>query len=65
MERVNVNISKIADQEDYVLKSSNSEHYFKIAKHVIEGLNGFDRANMVEAKVEPQGEAVIPCNSEK
>ncbi len=53
-DQVSFKISKIADQDDYVLKPSNSEHYFKLAKHVVDGLKGFSRANLVEDKAKPQ-----------
>ncbi len=64
-DKIGVTISKFNDQDDYVLKPSNSEYYFKVAKHVVEGLDGFDRASLVEAKAETQDKVPAPNDKEQ
>ena len=62
---VSFTISKIAEKDEYILKPSNSEYYFKVAKHVFEGLHGFNRASLVEAKSETPEKVAIPSDKEQ
>lgn len=64
-DRVSFTLSKVADKDDYVLKPSNSEYYFKVAKHVVEGLEGFNRASLVEDKTQTQDPVTIPGDKQQ
>lgn len=49
--------AKLKDSEDYVLKPSNSDYYFQVAKHSVESLQGFDRNKLVKiAAIEQEAE---------
>jgi Domain of unknown function (DUF4340) len=48
-ERITYRYGKLKDQEDFVLKPSNSEFYFKVAKYNVERLQGVDRSKLVKA----------------
>ncbi|MGR9107249.1 MAG: DUF4340 domain-containing protein [Gammaproteobacteria bacterium] len=48
-QRIGFRYGQLKDQEDFVLKPSTSEYYFKIPKYSVEGLKGFERAKLVKA----------------
>ncbi len=48
-ERIGYRYGKLKDQEDFVLKPSNSEYYFKVAKYNLERLQGINRSKLVKA----------------
>lgn len=51
-------LSKLKDKDDYVLKQSSTDYYFKVPKYVGDDIVGISRANLVQKKPE---ELVAPA----
>lgn len=68
-ERIDLRYGKIKDQDDFVLKSSASDYYFKVAKYNLDSLQGIDRSKLVkvaEAAPTPEsGESSEPGDPQK
>lgn len=52
--RLRYRYAKLKDSDDYVLKPSDSNYYFKVAKYNVESLLGFDRKKLVKSGVPTQ-----------
>ncbi len=54
-QRIGYRYGKLKDKEDYVLKPSSSDYYFRIPKYTVDSLLGFDRKKLVKiATVAPK-----------